>query len=588
MSLSKNGLKNFKRFRNVFLVKYYILLFFLCIFDLYSNHIIQLKDNINLLLYLKEDLNFTTKKQNFFLKTQEINATQIIFYLDCEAPTVDLLTDQKGNYTILKKEIYLYEYPIGQNEYLTKKKEKACYFYNRKNQILIETKKNQWPNDVFANSTLEASSDFSISFWFFPLTLNLKEQNLFYWNSFLEDSHKQLKIYLEQGNLKLKVRNLIFLKNRTIDIDQILIPRSQLEEKFSWKHVFLSFSISKNQISFFLNNKTQKIITLPKGIYLDFYNWNQPPIEIGKDYLGFIDEFYILNRSYDVPITFYNFSNFSLEPKSGRIQQTIHSYFSPILDLSKDTQKINLNLEYLIPKGTSLKIEYTTSEEIDPFKTLEINWNPLTLNPNSNSAKFSLERLQSLKRYIQFKITMIHDSEGNYTPRIKTFEIEKISFPTLINPKNLRIIQELSNENQICLEWERIPDEEIENSGGYKIHIGIREQEFDFVLDKHYQNAEWKVIKKNSTEFPLTEKEKIIFPNRKLYFEKLQRNHIRIILKKEDLIDYYNTFIKESSFSKNRIPIIFEKNHIYYFAVSAYKDYGYTRSELSNVVGYQF
>ncbi len=571
-------------------MKQYIWLLFFYSLSLYSNQILEIKESINLIDFLKENEHYTIYKQNFFLKPQNFDLSKIIFYLDCEASTIDYLIDKRGNYSLHKKEIYLYEYPLDQKEYITKKKEKACYFYNRKNKILIQTTKAQWPNIIYPNSNLQFSKDFSISFWFFPLTFNLKEQNILYWNSFSEDKHKQFKIYLEQGNLKLKLKNLLFSSNKAFDIDQILISRNQLEEEKNWKHFFLSFSISKSQIIIFLNHTIQKIIILPKDVELDFSNQDVPPIQIGKDYLGFLDEFYILNQSYEVPITFFNFSDFSLEHKSGRMNLSQNSYFTPIIDISKDTHQILIDLEYFIPKGTFLKIEYTTFDKIEQLKTHEHYWNILPLDRYTYHTKFTLEREKfGIKnKYLQFKITMIQDSKGMYTPILKNFYLKKIRFSSISPPKNLKIIPELSNENQICLEWEVIPEEEVENYGGYKIHIGIREKEFSFVLDQTLQNSEWKIINKKNTDFPITEKEKIFFENRKQYFEQYRRNHIRIILKKEDLIRYYENFISESQFSRNRIPILFEKNRIYYFAVSAYKNQGYVKSKLSNIVEYQF
>ncbi|MFN3604696.1 MAG: hypothetical protein ACK4UJ_08310 [Leptonema sp. (in: bacteria)] len=553
-------------------------LFFLN-FSLFGDSLVEIKEKLDVIPLLDENLEGKVVHHNFLLKNQSY-PSHILFYLDCEGDH-DLLTDRTGHYSFLKKEIDLYEYSTQNQEYLSNKKDQACFFSNRNNQILIETKNGQWPYSISFEQN--QSFDFSLSFWFLPLTLNLKEQNLFLWNSFSQENQKQFKIYIEQGNLKLKIKNIIFAESQPILLDLILLERKELE-KTSWKHFFLSFSTSKKQIKFFLNNTIQKIITLPKKIDINFYDWSYPPFLIGKNFIGFLDEFYILNKFYDTPITFYHFSPIYLNPKSGRTNGTPKIFYTPIISLPKDTQMLNIFLDYEIPKGTVLKFEYTTYENLNQQRK---NWTNILLQ-KKGFTNFFLERFVNLESYIQFRITMLQDSEGLRSPVIKKFQLERVPFSPLKPPSNLKVIPELSNENQICLEWEKSTDEEVESLGGYKIHVGIKEKEFDFVMDHFFINQDWKIINKKNSEFPLTDKEKESYKNRKSFWDQYIRNHIRIIITKEDLMNYYETFIKDSNFSRNRISLYWENDRIYYFAISNYKYKDSVKSDISNVVSYSF
>lgn len=549
-------------------------------FSLFGNQIEFLEKQIDILnlIIKKENL----KSKNLFIQNQNIDPKVLLFYLDCEAKSTDFLIDKSGNFSFIKKEISFYSYPERSNEFFTNKKESACSFSKRKDRILIETKSELWFDSIYYNLESNKELEFSISFWFYPFTLNLKEQNLFLWNSFINQENKQFKIYIEQGNLKLKLKNVLYKENNPINMDEIIIKKKELEQP-NWYFVFLSFSPKKNQILVFFNGKTHKVILLPENSFFDFMDWSHPPLQIGGDYLGLIDEFYILNQFYNFPITFYNYPPFMLNINSGRTNLNPKTYYTPIIYLTNDTKLIEILIQYLVPQGTLLKIEYNTFDKIPDSN----EWKEFIIDKNQSIYQKKLERTKDLKEKIQFRITLFQDSNGIFSPVIQKFKIEKINFEPIDSPKNLRIIPELSTEDQICLEWDTVPNEEIEIKGGYKIHIGINDKNYSFVLDKILVDKEWKKITKKNTEFPLTEKEKEYFKNRKTYWEQYKRNHIRVIIKKEDILQYYDSFIDTLS-SKNRIPLIFEKDRVYYFAISSYLYSDVVKSELSNSVSFRF
>lgn len=549
-------------------------------FSIFGNQIEFLEKKIDLLNLIIQSENL--KSKNLYIQNQNIDPSVLLFYLDCEAKSADFLIDKAGNFSFLKKEIKFYRYSENSNEYFTSKKEIACSFRKRKDRILIETKSEQWFDSIYHNLESNKQFEFSLSFWFYPFTLNLKEQNLFLWNSFINQENKEFKIYIEQGNLKLKLKNVLYKGSTPINIEEILIKKKELEQA-NWYHIFLAFSPKENQILVFFNGKNHKIILLPENTYFDFFDWSHPPLQLGGDYLGLMDEFYIFNKFYNFPITFYNYPPITLNITSGRTNLNPITYSTPVIYLPNDTKSIEVFIQYSLGEGTLLKIEYNTFDQ-----ALNHNeWKEFFIGKSQNIYQKKLERFIDLKQKIQFRITLLHDSNGIFSPIIQKFELKKVNFEPLEAPKNLRIVSELSNKEQVCLEWQKLPNEEIETKGGYKIHIGINNKNYSFVLDKILVDKEWKKIIKKNTDFPLTEKEKEYFNNRKTYWEQYKRNHIRVIIKKEDILQYYDTFI-ENHLSKNRIPLIFEKDRIYYFAVSSYLYSDIVKSEFSNSVSIQF
>lgn len=523
-----------------------------------------LKDELNLLELIKTSSQYLDEKHDFIfephltLKQKSYSYSDLILFINCDAENPDFIKDEAGKFRFISKDVFL----IKENN------DSVCYFKNRSNTLLLETSPYYWP--------ISNNDEFSILIKFKPL-VSLKDQILFDWSTYTEDDIKTFRVSLYKDQIQINLSNILKIekkyKNYILNIDDVVFN--------SWNHFFITFSNDKKIIKIYLNNEIKKIINLPERMVLDFNSIHIAPIRIGYKFSGFLDEVLILNKYYDEPVNKRNYDKIKVSLNSGRIYQNIKTIVSPPIQISKNTHKIHLNWNINQPSGTILKIYYRFSEHLNQLHIS--SWKEMNLTPKT----FVFER-NILSQYLQFRIDMLHDSDGKESPKIYSLYLkqEKMNPPPAVT--GLRIIKELSNENQICLEWQKLPDEIIEEYGGYKIHIGIHPESSEIVLDKIYKDNQWIEINKKNLDFPLTKEEETLQKLRPIYWNRYKNTHIRIILTKDILEHYANKRLEKNDLAINRIKLIFEKDIIYYFRVSSYIYDINNYSTLSKAVQYSF
>lgn len=552
------------------MVKNYYLIIILEIFSfltIWSNQpsILYFKnDKIDLI----EELKVQKDLENFIifpylsLKPKSFTYKQLLFYLNCNVDNPDLIKDESGKFLFLKKNVFLAKDPyFSQN---------VCYFKNREQFLLLETKKEEWP--------FKKNEVFSISFWFKPL-VPLHSQTLVEWSSFTEAKIKKFQIVLNKEYIVLNLLSILKSEDKYLDLKVNLDHSKVLKNQ--WNHFFISFDLkSSNRILIFLNGKLIKLISFPGTLQWDFDSLHLSPVQIGGKFLGYINDFKILSEFYQKPITYNPYNEYNINIRSGRVDQSINYLDLPPIAIEKNAKLIKVLIDFEKPEGTILKIQYRF---LDNLHKNNILWKNLSLENKS----FIIEH-SDLKNFIQFRIIMRQNVEGKVSPKIHQFVLEQEIIKDLPEVSEVKIIQELSNENQICLEWKKVPEEIIEEQGGYNIHIGIKNQEFEIVLNEIFSKGNWIKINKKNTDFPMTEKEKELEKIRPQYWKQYKQNHIRVILTKELLYQFAEKNLQENHLSINRIKLIFEENLIYYFSISTYLYSPQIHGKLSNYVYYEF
>ncbi len=553
--------------------KNFLFYFLISIIPLYpdSNNFVELNTNyLNVISLLKEvsskDFMF---EPYLYLKPVEFLYSQMIMNIDCNDENPEFLKDKSGRFSILRKDIYLVEERFRNIDF----NNRICFFKDKKNKLLIPTKSNNWP---YLNN-----EKFSISIYIKPL-ISLKTQTIFDWTNYNEENIKTFKIQLKQQSINLLVKNIIKDHNNFYNLDVSINNAIQLNE---WNHLFFTVNLKEKKILVFLNNKLLKWIQLPEDSYFDFKTIYPSPIQIGENYIGYMDDLLILNDFFEYPITYYPYTPISVIKNSGRISEKLKNITSLPIKISSNIEKLIIKWKYLQPEGTIIKIQYRQSHTIeDIFKTEWKNVN--NFREDSTDKELEIQK-KNLQRFIQFKISMLQDSAGFYSPILYYLNIDTIKSKVPPRVYDLKVISELSNEEQVCIEWEKVPDEDIEINGGYKIHIGINNQS-EIILDKILINQEWKKINKTNTEFPLTDKEKELEKFRPFYWRKYKNNHIRVILKKNTLEEFKNYNLSQNDLHINRIKLIWESDVIYYFRISTYLYELDNQSELSDSIIYKF
>ncbi|MCS7204793.1 MAG: LamG domain-containing protein [Leptospiraceae bacterium] len=528
---------------------------------LYGNVLSFREDTIDVIQEFKK---IPKEERKDFLIEQTIELQPVdfrkdaILYLDCNQETKP--KEHSGKYPFIKADVFLTK---TQKE--TKIKN-VCYFKNRNQTIELQTDPKFWPH--------QNTEAFTISFWFFPL-LEFPYQTIFEWVSFANEGIKGFWIYHHNGEILLKIQSVL-KKEVPFSFQKVITPKLSLRK---WNHILISFSTEKNQILVFFNAKLQQLIELPKNAVWDFSSLDYPPIVIGKNLIGYLDDFLILKGFFTTPITYYDYQPLEWDLLSGRIQNPVSFLTSPWIQLRHNTSQVQFFVQYEKPQGTILKVEYRFSE---------------TPSENSNWTSFSLEKdkktfsFRELRPYLQFRIFMRQDSKGTTTPKITEFKIITTTIESLPKVSSVKIIPELTNEHQVCIEWQKIPEEIIEEFGGYNLHIGTKKEHSEISISEVYRNGRWIPIKKQTLDFPLTKDEEELLKIRPTFIKQHMKNHIRIILTKDELYHYYEKKAREKNTLPLRYPIVFETDVVYYLRVSSYVYKPEIHSKLSQEVVFEF
>ena len=522
----------------------------------FKNHSLDLLQELNKVLYLVHRNDFSLQP-TLSIKPISFGYKELLFYLNCDAENPQFLKDEVGRINLIKKNLFLVDEKINQS---------ACYFKNRENLILLETRVESWP---YTNN-----QTFSISFWFKPL-IPLKQQNLIEWSTFTESKIKKFTINLNKNALELNLLSVLKKDERSVDFN-LTLSKIDFEE---WNHFFMSVDLqNKNTITVYLNGKLIKLIHLPKKVEWDFDSLHLAPIQIGGNFIGYIDELMILKGFYSNPVTYNKYPGIDLNLNSGRINQKIKELVFPPILLPVSINQLKLILDYEKPEGTFLKIQYAILEDLNrPTFWMDLPLQEVWVWDSSQ-----------LSKYLKFRVMMLQDSNGKYAPAIKKFILEKKEFSDIPQVHHLRIIKELSNHQQICLEWQKVPEEIIEEKGGYNIHIGIKKYDFELVISELYNKGIWQKINKKNTDFPTTEQEKELERIRPNYWKQYKNNHIRVVLTKDLLYQLVEKQLEKNHLSIDRIKFIFEDNVIYYVSVSAYIKEPQIKGKLSFPVSFNF
>ncbi|MBW7858954.1 MAG: hypothetical protein H3C43_11830, partial [Leptonema sp. (in: Bacteria)] len=258
---------------------------------------------------------------------------------------------------------------------------------------------------------------------------------------------------------------------------------------------------------------------------------------------------------------------------SGRGSLSVTEVVTPVYQLSKALSKLELHAKGEAKQGSSLRIWYRLSDSPFSENDRKIRWQRFTdfaTVSQTNLADLQIDVSKKKNRqYLQLKIDWQSDPTGNVTAILYSVSIQQSITQPPIRPTDLKIIPELSVNGQICLEWRINPEIEIEEKGGYNIHVGVRPNEFEAILPQLFADTRHDLItlrRSNVTDFRLTEQEKKIEQVRPEFMREWKRSHIRVFVD--------NRLLSIARF-KNQVrrPIpYFEVDHPYYFAVSAYID----------------
>ena len=512
---------------------------------------------IDLALLSKKNPLFEKSKTGLRLATgTDTDLSKAILYLNFDEPASPLLKDRRGLYRVLES-----NYTPSKDAHSG---DASALFRSRHQKILLRTTADVWP--------LQHEKAFTISFWLKPRHF-FRSSTLFRRISYASGQRRGLEILLEQNYLRLNLDGVLVFDNdreasRSIRIDKPL-------KKDEWHHLAVSFDVSHSVMIVFLNGKEQSRFALDRKGRLPVVDFDGPelaPIQLGGDFIGQLDELLILNDSISAEseIDTSPYGRLVYNHHSGRGILPVAEASTPVYQLNQAQEAVTVSAIGDAKDGSSLRLYYRSS--VHPFRSDNTRI-PYTLfvDLSRTAGKHSSKIDVGLGRqYVQFKVEMQPNPEGTVTPVLQELRMEQSLALLPIRPAGVRIIDELSHSGLICLEWRINPEIEIEEQGGYKIHVGVIPGEFEAVISNVFASRKStslvRIQKRNLTEFPLTEEERQLEIRQPERIKEWKRSHIRV------MIDH--RLLSTARFHDNvrRALPYFERNHPYYFAVSAYRN----------------
>lgn len=477
-----------------------------------------------------------------------IDLNHALLYLNFDEPAAPLLKDIRGLYRVLEA-----DYTPGTD---AQSGDRSAFFRFRRQMIRLRTTEDLWP--------LKHQHTFTISFWIKPRHF-FRSSNLFRRMAYASGERKGMEILLEQDRLKLNLEGILTCEGEVEPSRSIPVRRSLMTDR--WYHLAVSFDLRKSTVHVFLDGKEEERFRLCRDgrtPEIDFGGPELAPIQIGGNFIGQIDELMILTKalSEESDLDTSPYGQLRYSHQSGRGTLPVAEAVTEVFQLAGASESMDITANGEAPPGSSLRLYYRISDAPFHENNRTLPWIQFADLARGGSYR---QNVPQTGRYVQLKAEWQPDPTGTTGPVLKALAIEQHPIAPPIRPEGVRIIEELSRDGRICLEWRINPEIEIEERGGYLIHAGVRPGEYEAVLQKIFVADRPVLIRRsNMNAFPLTAEEQRLEKLRPERIREWKRSHIRVFLD-NDLLSRAR-FIQNA---KRALPY-FERNHPYYFAVSAY------------------
>ena len=421
-------------------------------------------------------------------------------------------------------------------------------FYKRNDGVKIQTAKSLWLGRC------GDMGSFSIEFRF--KTLSLKDGAVFFTRKGYSSGKKVgFEISLKNERVVVKLNNLFEKSNGdTIDIS---LNRGQFIQKGKWYHFLLSYDSVAGYLVKKINGVEEESIYVTKSgsseygaikarfpyrkIHGKTKCVNAYDVELGKKYVGYLDEFRITHSSFKELNRESNIaeSNYRKVNKIGRVPLNNDGIvMSPVYSFPEFGSKvINFNwIEKIFP-GTAVRVQFRTSDSLFYKNDSRVKWYRIENNQRGIFLSPDGKGGQLRGKYFQWRAYLTVSPDGKYSPY---FCNPKITFQEDKAPEKPIFLEKIYvSDKTIILRWKKNVDSDLK---GYKIYYGTQKGRYDGVISYvDNRRLDNRFAKKNYV---------VVKIDNKL----IEENRAREV---EGLFNY--PFIKN--------------NVLYYFAVSAYDSY---------------
>lgn len=356
---------------------------------------------------------------------------------------------------------------------------KALFLPRSKSKVLIE-----YDDESFLGNS-DFIGSFTIEFHLKPVGNRSRALIFSKMGPYMEDGSVKMqgvKAELVNGKMVWEFKNFFHNKDGSISIE---MDKGSYIESGKFQHHSISYDYYSGRLVKYLNGEPEEITYVSKTgsknsemYYPYFHKLNQAAAFIGGGFIGYIDDFKILNKHKD-EYALNEYSKFEGELISG------------VLDLRTQRPRIDfISLDYETPGASDLRLYYRAHTRYflpDQRSDILDDSHPLKWKYIPNKKFFSNIYGESTlnARYLQVKVAFVPTPELEESPVLNDIKIGYTKNDVPLPPTGLRAV---ALNGAVALKWHKTSELDVK---GYKIYYGKRSGTYD----------DWTKVPANTNEF---------------------------------------------------------------------------------------
>jgi hypothetical protein len=484
-------------------------------------------------------------------------------YLSFDQPS-HAMTDSSGHYKVNSADFQSIEGYQGQ----------AAHFFRLRHKVILANA----PGSLFSNGTMP-SFTFAFRIWIDRAHSGVLLSRI----SRSGGRRQSMELKLVNGAVRFESRGLFHLRTGTDSHSSLpggfqITSRSRIR-LHTWEHVTVAWNQNTGRMVILIGGReTASRYTTVSGnsdgnIYRPVFSGiDAPPLVIGSHFYGRLDEFHVYRRylvddsglGHSIQTTPYPEARLDYihqlrhQPRGEIRSRVLQSRYSHAM-----LQSIEAKLH--TPPGTHGYLEARMSDK--RFRALDESRAPAWKRlPNQ-------DRNVGSGHFFQWRVILFPSPDGSRSPRLEGISLSLSEDIPPVQPRNLRVIGELSLNGKICLEWTRNPEQDVRMSGGYNIYYGHRPGQYQGRIQYTLNKGRLQLINQSSQPLRktsrgwiaksslLTSMEQKTVSSNPVLRERLQ-NTIRVLID-NDLLQ------AQMNHNGEQMPLL-QPDTVYYFAVSAW------------------
>ncbi len=413
----------------------------------------------------------------------------------------------------------------------------AAFFYKQEDYLQLSNKKNLWLSEY------NDLGSFTIEGRYYPIKISDNGQ-LFSRTGYISGKKNGINIYIKNKKIIAELVN-IFYNEKNKPYSYTL--SSQLLNEKHWTHFALSYDRFSGKISLLINGTEQYAVFAKDDEESEYiltprFEKNQEPSAvIGKNIIGYLDEFRITSKNFDELKNEADIADKNHYPVNLKNRTPVNNegvITSPIYKLNSTGSMINLiNWKETLPENTFIWFEIRIADEKFDYNDYNLKWFRITNNQKNIFLVKNPDGTFLRGKYFQWRTHLIPSPDGKHSPILSDLSI---NYETDNNPAVPVMVKVIESGNEYTIiEWKKNVDHDIL---GYKIYYGVSSGKYEGII---------KIINKNRISNKQLAGDKIIL---KIDNKTIDENHA---LDNSGMLSY---------------PLL-KNNVLYFFAVTAYDNY---------------